>query len=172
MSHYQLHWHDRLLNHAGRARIVAMLVLVVGCSGERAIAPRPQEPSPAQATTAKNYSFSITPGDRTVYVQFTRVRSDGTESVSAFVQRMFASADAAGATKLVVDLRSIRGGDSFLVVPLLKGVLTRERFNQSGGLLVVVGDASFSPGQSVAAVLKQYVHPIFVRDPPSSRPIL
>jgi hypothetical protein len=82
---------------------------------------------------------------------------------------MFASADASGATRLVIDLRSVRGGDSFLVVPLVKGILARERFNQSGGLLVVVGDASFSPGQSAAAVLQQYAHPIFVREPPSSR---
>jgi hypothetical protein len=169
MSTYQLHWHDRVVNQTIRSWCVAVFALVVGCSGDTAIAPRAQELSPAQVTAGKNYSFSITPGDRTVYAQFTRVRSQGTESVSAFVQRMFASADAAGATRLVVDLRSVRGGDSFLVVPLVKGILARERFNQSGGLLVVVGDASFSPGQSAAAVLQQYAHPIFVREPPSSR---
>jgi hypothetical protein len=170
MSNYQLHWHDRVVNQTGRAWIVALLALVVGCSGDTAVAPSPQERSPVQVTVGENYSFSIAPGDRTVYARFTRVRSDGTESVSAFVRRLFASADAAGASRLVLDLRSVRGGDSFLVVPLLKGILARERFAQRGGLVVVVGDASFSPGQSVAALLEQYAHPIFVREPPGSPP--
>jgi len=167
MSIYQLHWHDRLAKHVGRAWIVALVWLPVACAGDTAVAPASQMLSRTGLTAEKNYSFSITPADRTVHVRFTRVRSDGTESVSGFVQRMFANADAAGATRLVVDLRSVRGGDSFLVVPLLKGILARERFNQPGGLLVVVGDASFSPAQSAAAVLRQYVHPIFVRDSPS-----
>jgi len=166
MSNYQLHWPDRVVNQTGRAWIAALAGLVVACSGDTAVAPRPHELSPTHVTAGKNYSFSITLGDRTVYAQFTRVRSDGTESVSAFVQRLFASADAAAATRLVLDLRSVRGGDSFLVVPLLKGILARERFAQRGGLLVVVGDASFSPGQSAAALLQQYTHPIFIREPP------
>ncbi len=166
MSNYELHWRDRVVTHPGRAWMVAMLALVIGCSGDTAIAPRPQALSPTRPTAVQNYSFSITPGDRTVYARFSRIRSDGTESVSAFVQRLFASADAAGATRLVLDLRSIRGGDSFLVVPLLKGILARERFSQRGGLMVVVGDASFSPGQSAAALLQRYTHPIFVREPP------
>jgi hypothetical protein len=170
MSNYQLHWHDRLVNHAARAWIVALVGLVVACSGEMVVAPAPKLLSPAPVTVGRNYSFSITPADHTVHVQFTRVRSDGTESVSAFMQRLFASADAAGATRLVVDLRSVRGGDSFLVVPLVKGILARERFSRHGGLVVVVGDANLSPGQSTATVLEQYAQPIFVREPPGSRP--
>jgi hypothetical protein len=167
MSNYELHWRDRLVTDAGRALMVAVLALVVGCSAETATGPSPQALSPTRIAAEKNYSFSVSPGDRTVYARFTRIRSDSTESVSAFVQQLFASADAAGATRLVLDLRSVRGGDSFLVVPLLKGILARERFSQRGGLLVVVGDASFSPAQSTAALLEQYAHPTFVREPPA-----
>ncbi len=140
-----------------------MLVVMLACSGETPVTPGSQPQVVAQVGQEKNYSFSISPSDRTVRVRFTRVRSDGTESISAFMQRMFASADSAGAKRLVVDLRSISGGDAFLLVPLLRGVLARERFAERGGLFVVVGDASFSPAQNAATLLRQYANPIFVR---------
>ena len=143
--------------------ILAALGAMAACSGETSVTPRSQSQISAQVGQETNYSFSISTSDRTVRVRFTRVRSEGTESIGAFMQRMFTSADSAGATRLVVDLRSIRGGDGFLLVPLVKGVLARERFAQRGGLFVVVGDASFSPGQNAATLMQQYANPIFVR---------
>ena len=83
------------------------------------------------------------------------------------MQRVFASADAAGATRLVLDLSATKGGDSFLAVPLLKAVLAREQFTKRGGLVVIVGPDSFSAGQSVATLLQQYAQPIFVSRPVS-----
>ena len=143
-----------------------MLALVLACSAESTIAPAPLT-EPAAATIEPNYSFSIAPGDRSVYVRFSRVRGEGEESVSAFVQRVFASADAAGATQLVVDLSATKGGDAFLVVPLLKGILTREQFTRRGGLTVILGPDSYSAAQSTATVLERYANPVFVRVPRS-----
>jgi hypothetical protein len=163
MSNLRSNPKKRRMNRAGRTWIPLALGVMLACSGETPVAPGSQPPVSQQVGQEKNYSFSISPSDRTVRVQFTRVRSDGIESVSAFMQRMFASADSAGATRLVVDLRSISGGDAFLLVPLVKGVLARERFAQRGGLFLVVGDASFSPGQNAATLLQQYANPIFVR---------
>ncbi len=154
---------ERCGNRLSRTWILAVLGVMLACSGETPVTPGSQPQVVAQVGQAKNYSFSISPSDRTVRVRFTRVRSEGTESISAFMQRMFASADSAGANRLVVDLRSISGGDAFLVVPLVRGVLARERFAERGGLFVVVGDASFSPGQNAATLLQQYANPIFVR---------
>jgi hypothetical protein len=163
MSNFRPKPKKRRVNQARSMWIPAMFGVMVACSGETPVTPASQPQVSAQVVQEKNYSFSISPSDRTMRVQFTRVRSEGSESISAFMQRMFASADSVGATRLVVDLRSIRGGDGFLLVPLVKGVLARERFAQHGGLLVVVGDASFSPGQSAATLLQQYANPIFVR---------
>jgi hypothetical protein len=140
------------------------LVVMAACSGETPVTPRSEPQASAQAAQEQNYSFSISPADRTVRVRFTRVRSDGIESVSSFMQRMFASADSAGATRLVLDLRSTQGGDAFLLVPLLKGVLARERFAQPGGLVVIVGPGSFSPSQNAASMLQRYANPAFVRE--------
>lgn len=146
----------------GRGWMVVLLGVMTACAGESLVTPRSEPQVSEQVASEPNYSFSISPAGRTVRVRFTRVRSDGTESVSAFMQRMFASADAAGATKLVLDLHSIRGGDSFLLVPLVKGVLARERFAQRGGLVVIVGPESFSQAQSAAFLLQRYANPMFV----------
>jgi hypothetical protein len=83
------------------------------------------------------------------------------------VQRVFASADAAGATRVVVDLSAIKGGDSFLLVPLVKGILAREQFTRRGGLTVILGPDSFSPAQNTATMLKRFANPIFVGRPAS-----
>jgi hypothetical protein len=142
-----------------------MLGALVACSGETLLAPGSHQQLTARVVPETNYSYSISPVDHAVGVRFTRVRSDGDESVSAFMQRMFASADSAGATRLVLDLRSVRGGDAFLLVPLVKGVLARERFLQRGSLVVIVGPDSFSPGQNAASMLQRYANPVLVEEP-------
>jgi hypothetical protein len=163
---FKLQRRDRRRNLAGCPWISMALVVMAACSGETPVTPLSRPQGSTQASQKQNYSFTISPADRTVRVRFTRVRSDGIESVSSFMQRMFASADSAGATRLVLDLRSTRGGDAFLVVPLLKGVLARERFAQAGGLVVITGPESFSPRQTAAALLQEYANPIFVQDAP------
>jgi hypothetical protein len=146
--------------------MIPALALVLGCSAD-SIVGSAEHPASAAAVSEPNYSFSISPANRTVNVRFARVRSDGGESVSAFMQRVFASADAAGATRLVLDLSATKGGDSFLSVPLLKGLLAREQFTKRGGLVVIVGPDSFSAAQSVATLLQRYAQPVFVSRPVS-----
>jgi len=148
------------------ALMIPALALALGCSADSIVGSAERPPSAAVVSEA-NYSFSISPANRTVSVRFARVRGDGRESVSAFMQRVFASADAAGATRLVLDLSATKGGDSFLSVPLLKGVLAREQFTKRGGLVVIVGPNTFSAAQSTASLLQQYAQPIFVSRPVS-----
>ena len=142
------------------------LILLASCSADNLVRPPSRMTSPVVANaTERNFSFSVTAVDRTVRVRFTRVRSDGTESVSAFMQRVFASADAVRATRLVIDLSSTKGGDSFLIVPLVRGIIAREQFTRRGGLVIIVGPDTFSPWQNAAAVVQRYAQPIFVDGP-------
>jgi hypothetical protein len=53
-----------------------------------------------------------------------------------------------------------------LAVPLVKGVVTRDRFAQGGGLYVVVGPDSFAPTQNAATLLQRYANPTFVDELP------
>jgi hypothetical protein len=145
-----------------RARL-GLILAALSCAEPTATYQRPatSELLEQQQTS----SYSISPGDRTVYARFTNVRSEGGEPIHAFMRRMFESADSAGAQRLVIDLRSVAGGDSRLLVPLIKGVAMRDRFVQAGGLYVVVGPNSFAPRQNAATLLQRYANPILVRDP-------
>ena len=110
----------------------------------------------------QSYSYSINPVTRTVYVAFTSLRNENGERIPAFMRRMFASADSAGAERLVIDVRSLTGSDARLLVPLIKGVATRDHFLQVGALYVIVGPNSYSTSQKAATLLQQYANPIFV----------
>jgi hypothetical protein len=110
----------------------------------------------------QSYSYSISPGDRTLSAKFFSARREGGESINAFMRRMFASADSAGIERLVIDLRSLTGSDARLLVPLINGVAMRDRFLQSGALYVIIGPNSYSPTQNAATLLQQYANPLFV----------
>ena len=138
---------------------LGLILAVLGCAEPTGTSPRLAVPTIVRQQHSNSYSINA--ADRTVYVTLAQVRGEG-EPVHAFMRRMFASADSAGARRLVIDLRSITGSDGRLLVPLIKGVVTRDRFVQRGGLLLVVGTNSFSPAQNAATLLQQYAHPIFV----------
>jgi hypothetical protein len=142
----------------GRIRLGLALV-VLGCAEPTATSPRLA--IPAIVAQHQNNSYTINAADRTVYVTLAQVRGDG-EPVSTFMRRMFSSADSAGARRLVIDLRSVTGSDARLLVPLVKGVLTRDRFVQRGGLVLNVGTNNFSPAQNAATLLRQYANPVLV----------
>jgi hypothetical protein len=144
-----------------RASILGCLAVIQACSAENPVAIQRELQASGEGAKESNYSFSISAADSSIRVRFARVRSDGTESVSDFMRRLFATADSAGATRLVIDVSSIRGGDAFLAVPLVAGVVRRERFVHRGGLVVIVGPDSFSPAQNAATLLQRYANPIF-----------
>ena len=145
-----------------RARL-GLILMVLGCAEPTVTSPRLAVPT--IVGQRQNNSYSINAADRTVYVTLADVRGED-EPVNAFMRRMFTSADSAGARRLVIDLRSITGSDARLLVPLIKGVVTGDRFARHGGLVLKVGANSFSPAQNAATLLRQYANPILVRDMP------
>ena len=144
-------------------RAAGLVLLTLSCAEPAATSPRPD--AAAIIGEQKSNSYSINAADRTVYVRLVQLRGEGGESIHAFLQSMLETSDSAGAQRLVVDLRSIAGSDARLLVPLIKGIVTRDRFVRGGGLYVVVGPNSFSPTQNAATLLQQYAHPIFVEKP-------
>jgi hypothetical protein len=139
---------------------LGLILSVTGCAEPTAIPPLPAAPAIVGESLRSN-SYSISAGDRTVYVTLAQVRGEDGEPINAFVRRMFESADAADARRLVLDLRSVAGSDAFLLVPLIRGVIARDHFREHGGLVVVVGRDSFSPAQSTATLLRHYASPVF-----------
>ena len=149
-----------------KAWLIATAGLFLACAADSPVGIAARNTAAATGGES-NFSFSITPGDHSVRVRIARARTQegGGESVADFMRRVFATADAAGATRLVLDLSATTGGDSFLVVPAVKGVLAREYLAQRGGLIVIVGPNTFSPLQSTARMLERYAQPIFVGRP-------
>jgi hypothetical protein len=140
---------------------LGLILIVLGCAEPTASYELPAT-SATLETRQQNNSYSFSAVDRTVFVRITSARGDGVEPIRVFMRRMFAGADAAGATRLILDLRSLSGSDTFMLVPLLKGVMARDRFLGRGALLVVVGRNSFSQTQHAATLLQQYANPVFV----------
>jgi hypothetical protein len=142
---------------------LGLILLVLACAEPTVTSPRPA--APANVAEHPVNSYSINAADRTVYVTLGQMRGEG-EPVHAFMRRMFASADSARARRLVIDLRANTGSDARLLVPLIKGIVTRDRFVQPGGLVLKVGANSFSPAQNAATLLRQYANPMIVSDTP------
>jgi hypothetical protein len=138
---------------------LGLALIVLGCAEPTGTSPQP--PVPAIVGQQQNNSYFINAANHTVYVTLAQVRGEG-EPVHAFMRRMFYSADSADARRLVIDLRSVTGSDARLLVPLIKGIVMRDRFVRGGGLHVVVGPRSFSPTQNAATLLQLYAHPILV----------
>jgi len=143
---------------------LSLILLVLSCAEPTAISSRLAAPTIVESQQSNSYFVNA--ANRTVYVRITSVRGDGGEPIHSFVRRMFHSADSAGAQRLVIDLRPITGGDTRLLVPLIKGVVTRDRFAHGGGLYLVVGPDSFSPAQNAARLLAQYANPIVANEAP------
>lgn len=141
---------------------LGLILTVLGCADPAASYQPPAPPAALEAMNQGN-SYSLSSIDGAVHVRITSVRNDSGVKIHEFMKRMFESADAAGATRLVLDLRAVSGSDTFLLVPLLKGVIARDQFRLRGGLVVVVGPASFSPTQNAATLLRRYANPVFSR---------
>lgn len=144
------------------ASITGALILLPACAAELPVAPTGSPPASTAVAAGSNYSLSVAPGERTVRVRFSRVRSEGSESVSGFVDRIFATSDSIGAKRIVLDIGALQGGDAFLLTPLIRGVAAREQLQKQGAIVVIAGPRSFSQRQNLVRVLQQYAHPVII----------
>ncbi len=144
---------------------LGLIFVALSCAEQTSVSlARPA--APALEGQRQTNSYTINDASHTVYVRLAQIRGESGEPVYAFVRRMFASADSADATRLVIDLRAISGSDARLAVPLVRGIVTRDRFAHGGGLYVVVGPDSFTRTQTAATLLQRYANPILVRETP------
>ena len=144
---------------------LGLIFVALSCAEPTSISSAPRA-APAIDGQQQTNSYRIGDATHTVYVRLAQTRGESVEPVYAFVRRMFASADSADAQRLVIDLRSISGSDARLAVPLVRGIVTRDRFAKSGGLYVVVGADSFTRRQTAATLLQQYANPLLVNELP------
>lgn len=111
------------------------------------------------------------PGERALYVQVNEMADRPEESFADFARRVVATAEERGAEKLVVDLRWCRGGNGYLIRPLVLG-LVKSAFDAPGRLYVLTGRRTFSAGQMLVSELARLSHARFVGEPTANRPNL
>lgn len=116
------------------------------------------------------YWFEHLPEHDLVYFQFNGVGDQRPETLAAFCERLFAFIGSHQVSKLVIDLRWNGGGDTYLVQPLLHGLIGCAKVNQPGCLFVIIGRGTFSAAQNTATSIERETNAIFVGEPSGSRP--
>jgi tetratricopeptide (TPR) repeat protein len=116
------------------------------------------------------YWFEYLPDSKTVYFGFNSVRNGEKESLAAFSERLFKFVNENAVEKLVIDMRWNNGGNTFLLTPLVQGLIKNEKINQRGKLFVIIGRRTFSAAQNASTFFERYTNATFVGEPTGSSP--
>ncbi|MBA3599825.1 MAG: tetratricopeptide repeat protein [Acidobacteria bacterium] len=117
-----------------------------------------------------NYWFEYLPDNKTVYFGFNSVRNDEKESLAAFSERLFKFVNENAVEKLVIDMRWNNGGNTFLLTPLVQGLIKNEKINRRGKLFVIIGRRTFSAAQNASTFFERYTNATFVGEPTGASP--
>jgi len=118
----------------------------------------------------KSFWFEILPDRKAIYVQVNAIQNDPAESLAAFSGRMMDAAKAAGAERIVLDLRLNGGGNNYLNRGLVLALVGAEGFNRYGRLFTIIGRNTFSAAMSLVSALERWTETIFVGEPTGNTP--
>lgn len=116
------------------------------------------------------YWFEYLPEHKIAWLQYNAITNDRKESFTDFCNRVFKFINENEVEKLVVDLRWNGGGNTFLVRPLVHGLIGNEKINQRGKLFVIVGRNTFSAAMNTSTLIERHTNAIFVGEPTGSSP--
>ena len=123
-----------------------------------------------RARDARNgpYWFTYLANEQTLFARIDRLVSQGDLPFDAFVDSMMADWDRRNPRRLILDLRSLNGGNH-ISRPLIHGLI-RRGFDQNARLVVLIGRGTFSAGQNLVTHLAEHLDPIFIGEPTAGRP--
>lgn len=104
-----------------------------------------------------------------LYVQINTVANAKDETLAHFAQRIHDEIAATKPDKVAIDLRQNRGGNSTLIVPLIRSMIQSETIDRPAHLFGIIGPATFSAAQNLTDALEKYTNIIFVGEPTGSR---
>ncbi|MEN8375398.1 MAG: hypothetical protein ABFS34_08115 [Gemmatimonadota bacterium] len=107
--------------------------------------------------------------ERAMYAQVNRIGDSPEQTFEEFSERLVARADSLGAERLLLDLRWNRGGDNYLIRPLVRSIV-QSRFDEEGRLFVLIGRYTFSAAQSLVNELSRLSSPVYVGEPTAAAP--
>jgi hypothetical protein len=104
-----------------------------------------------------------------LYVQINQISNSRDETMAQFAQRLHDEIVATRPDKVAIDLRQNRGGDSTLIVPLIRSIIQSESIDRRGHLFGIIGPATFSAAQNLTDALEKYTNILFVGEPTGSK---
>jgi hypothetical protein len=114
------------------------------------------------------YWYTYLPESKALYIQINTIQHKAGDSIPSFMCRAIASADSAGAERLVLDLRLNGGGNGSLnklvFLPIIKS-----RYDMRGKFLVLTGRRTWSAAQMLVTELMKYSNATFVGEPTASK---
>ena len=116
------------------------------------------------------YWFEYLPDADLVYFQYNLVLDHPAEKFAAFCDRLFGFISGRRPSRLVIDMRWNRGGDTFLAQSLLHHLIACREVNRPGALFVIIGRLTYSAAQNTATAIDRETNAIFVGEPTGSRP--
>ena len=115
-----------------------------------------------------NYVRNL-PDRRAIYISIDDMDDVEGATFEQLTREAFAAIDSASAKRLIVDLRRNGGGNNFFGEALRKRI-ERSSFNHPGRLYVLIGPATFSAAQNLAARLERETFATFVGEPTGLAP--
>jgi hypothetical protein len=128
-------------------------------------------PTPASlAHVGETAWLEARPDIGAVYAQLNQVRNPEGSSLTKFAAQVRDELRRSGAKTLILDLRHNRGGNNFLIWPLVRLAAWHETEGPGRRTFVITGRATFSACQNLVNQLDRGTNAIFVGEPAGSRP--
>jgi len=127
---------------------------------------------PVYAAFRKNYyRYSLFDDQKTLYIQFNQCDNQpGRETMVEFTTRMEEDVRNIELECCIVDIRNNDGGNR-VWSDLVRFLRDDERFNRSGGLLVLIGRRTFSSAVIFATQLQLQTKAVFLGEPTGQGPV-
>lgn len=112
------------------------------------------------------YLFTYLPEDRMLYFQYNAVNNWRRDPFADFTQRMFKTFDdnVSNIDKFVIDLRFNEGGNGYLLPPLVKEFVIREKSFEKCKLYIITGNHTFSAAPNLIGQMLQSTNVVTVGD--------
>jgi C-terminal processing protease CtpA/Prc len=107
---------------------------------------------------------------QTLYIQLNNCHEQPGHPFKDFDQDLFAFADSHPVRRVILDLRSNKGGDPKMTNPLEDDFLARPALTARGHLYVLVDRSTFSAAMDEAAYFRKHFQAILVGEPPGNKP--
>ncbi|MFO0837345.1 MAG: hypothetical protein U1D55_02370 [Phycisphaerae bacterium] len=114
--------------------------------------------------------FEPLPAGKAIYVQYGRCADEAGQTVAQFTEDLLKKIDEMSASRVILDVRRNGGGNSALAMPLTIGLGKREKLRERGGVIVIIGRATFSSAQLNANEWRHALGAVVVGEPTGQKP--